>query len=128
ICPNHLAGFLEMVLPLSLAYVMTGRLKHTTKIFLAYAAVAMFAGIGVSISRGGWIATAVALSLFFVALLSKRTYRLPAVIVLVLLVSGGAWFLSNAFRAQKRLNQLVEQDTSRDMRFRLWQPTMEIWT
>src|SRR5688572_7698170 len=81
ICPNHLAGFLEMVLPLSLAYVMTGRLKHTTKIFLAYAAGAMLAGIGVSISRGGWIATAVALLLLFVALLRKRTYRLPALIV-----------------------------------------------
>ncbi len=127
ICPNHLAGFLEMVLPLSLAYVMTGRLKHTTKIFLAYAAVAMLVGIGVSISRGGWIATAAALLFFFVLLLSKRSYRLPALVVLVLLVAGGAFFLNKTFRAQERLNQLVEQDKFKDMRFRLWQPTVEIW-
>lgn len=127
ICPNHLAGFLEMALPLSLAYVMTGRLKPMTKVFLAYAALAMLAGIGVSISRGGWIATAFALSLFFIALLHKRTYRLPAIVVLVLLVSGGAFFVNKTFRAQKRLDQLVEQDKFKDMRFRLWQPTVEIW-
>ena len=53
ICPNHFAGFLEMLIPVALAYTILGRSKHLIKVFLAYAAFIMVAGIGVSLSRGG---------------------------------------------------------------------------
>src|SRR5206468_8661663 len=92
ICPNHLAGFLEMVLPSSLAFVMTGRVRHTTKVFLGYAGLTMLAGIAVTVSRGGWIAGGIALILFFIALLRNPTYRLPAIAVLVLVIAGGVLF------------------------------------
>ena len=36
ICPNHLAGYLELALPLGLAYTLTGRFTHLAKIFLGY--------------------------------------------------------------------------------------------
>ena len=86
ICPNHLAGLLEMALPIALAYTITGRLKPLTKVFLAYAAVALLAGIGVTISRGGYIATAGALAVLFLSLLWNRDFRLPAIGLLVVLV------------------------------------------
>jgi len=65
ICPNHLAGFLEMLLPLGLAYSLTGRLNHVTRVFLGYATFVILAGIGVTVSRGGWVATATSLVVFF---------------------------------------------------------------
>jgi hypothetical protein len=34
--PNHLAGFLEMILPLTIAFTLLGRFKHVSKIFLGY--------------------------------------------------------------------------------------------
>ena len=105
ICPNHLAGFLEMVLPIALAYTISGRYKPLTKIGIGYAAVMMLAGIGVTISRGGYIAAGAALIVFFVILLWNRDYRIPALILLALLLAGGALFGQRSWKAQKRLEQ-----------------------
>ncbi|HEY2952499.1 MAG TPA: O-antigen ligase family protein, partial [Verrucomicrobiae bacterium] len=64
ICPNHLAGFLEMVLGLLLARVALRRARTRDiegstlqKVFIVYAALMAIVGIIVSLSRGGWIAT-----------------------------------------------------------------------
>src|SRR5207249_8508192 len=103
ICPNHLAGFLEMLLPVGLAYSLTGRLGHLLRVFLGYASLVLLAGIGVSISRGGWLATLVALLLFFILLIRRPGYRIPALVVVVILVAAGALFYSKADRARKRL-------------------------
>src|SRR6185369_15420653 len=59
--PNHLGGFLEMLLPLGLAYTLTGRLKPVTKVMFGYVSLAILAGIGVTLSRGSWISTSLAL-------------------------------------------------------------------
>src|SRR2546427_2867092 len=53
ICPNHLAGFLEMLVPIGLAYTLTGRIGHLLRVFLGYSTFVLLAGIGGSISRGG---------------------------------------------------------------------------
>jgi hypothetical protein len=42
--PNHLAGFLGMIVPLALAYTVLGRFSATIKVLLAYSAVTMLAG------------------------------------------------------------------------------------
>ena len=67
-CPNHLAGFLEMALGLflgSLVYKRSskGSVQKTAlqKVFLIYVALVSLVGIVVSLSRGGWIATLVAM-------------------------------------------------------------------
>ena len=62
--PNNLAGFLEMVVPLGLSFLLISRLSHVPKIFLAYAIVVMLAGIGVTVSRGGWLVTGLVLVAF----------------------------------------------------------------
>ena len=48
ICPNHLGGFLELLLPLALAYTIAGRLKALTKIFLGYATLVILAGMAMN--------------------------------------------------------------------------------
>src|SRR5213592_2782391 len=41
ISPNHLAGYLGMVLPLALTFTLTGRFEPLMKIFLSYASLAI---------------------------------------------------------------------------------------
>src|SRR6266511_3302810 len=56
ICPNHLAGFLEMTLPLALTFTFLSRVNHLLRVFLGYAGVVILAGLAVTVSRGGWVA------------------------------------------------------------------------
>jgi O-antigen ligase len=68
ICPNNFAGFLELVLGLIVAGVVVRRAGHGSveqsalkKVFLTYAGLVVLAGIAFTLSRSGWLATAVGL-------------------------------------------------------------------
>lgn len=123
ICPNHLVGFLEMLLPVALAYTITGRYKPLTKVGLGYAAVAMLAGIGVTISRGGYLAVGASMVVFFVILLWNRDFRIPALAILVLLLAGGSFFGVRSWQAQKRFSSLEYAN----MRPKYWEPAKQMW-
>lgn len=123
VCPNHLAGLLEMALPIALAYTITGRLKPLTKIFIAYGAVLILAGIGVTISRAGYAAMAGALAVLFVSLLWNRDFRLPALGLLILLVAGGSFFGFRSTKSQLRFWKL-DQANSRVL---MWRGAAQMW-
>jgi O-antigen ligase len=128
ICPNHLAGFLELLLPLGLGYTLASRLKALPRVFLGYASLVILAGIGVSLSRGGWIATGLSLTVFFGLLLFHRTYRLPAAVVLVLLLVIGVWVVRHASIFENRFEQIVASGrVDDDTRFSLWRPAARLW-
>jgi O-antigen ligase len=128
ISPNHLGGFLEMLLPLALAYVLVGRLKPLTKVLLGYAALVMLVGIAVTLSRGSWIASGAALALLFVALVAYRPSRVPSLVLLVILLAAGCWVVPKSFSLQARWRLLfLELNESGDMRFALWRPAVQIW-
>ena len=98
--PDHFADFLAMVVPLALSFMLMSRLKHTTKIFLAYCAVVMLAGVAVTVSRGGIIAAAAALAVFCLVLLFQRRLWLPAVGILVGLIALGIALGRNSNRCR----------------------------
>ena len=131
ICPNNLAGYLEMLLPLGMAYTLMGRLSHVTKVFAGYVSLAIFAGLVATVSLGGWIATGVAVVLFFVLLLRHRDYRLQAALLLAgLLITIGVFsaiLSANAQLSRNRLQKLEDAGKLDDWRYRLWQPAIEIW-
>jgi O-antigen ligase len=127
ICPNHLAGLLEMILPLGLAYTLAGRFHATTKVFIGYASLAVFTGIGVSVSRGAWAATGFALLVFFGLLLRQRGRRLAAVVLVVLLVGTFAFFVNNLAVLQRRIG-ITKAETKFEMvRMELWKPAYRMW-
>ncbi len=126
---NHLGGFLEMLLPLGLAYTLTSRLKPLTKILLGYASLVMLAGIAATVSRGTYISTVLAMLLFFAALLFRRKYRLPSLMLLAAVLVAGAYFLPVSFPVQVRFKSLFEPagPIEEDTRFILWRSAIQVW-
>ncbi|MBT5926991.1 MAG: hypothetical protein HOH33_10265 [Verrucomicrobia bacterium] len=129
ICPNHLAGFLEMVLPLGLAYLFAGRLNTTFKVFLGYACLVIMAGIGVTMSRGGWLATGISIMAFLVMLLGHRKYRIQAGAALLCFLMGGFLVFDRSEGLKERLNQTLQRDTSTPVSVRsiIWKSTLDMW-
>ncbi len=126
--PNNLAGFLELLLPLGLAYTVIGRAKPVTKVFLGYAALAVVAGVGVTVSRGSWVACGLALFLFFALLALQRNYRLPALVLMFVLVAGSTFFVARTdFFKQRFKRAFVSGHVELDVRYDLWKATVQMW-
>jgi O-antigen ligase len=129
ISANHLGGFLEMLLPLGLAYTLMGRLKPVGKIFLGYASLVLVAGILVTVSRGTYASTSLAMALFFGALLFHRTYRLPSLAFLAVILGAGLYFLPHSYSVQARFKPMlggtgrIEDDT----RIIMWRAAFRVW-
>jgi O-antigen ligase len=128
ICPNHLAGFLEMLLPLAVAYALVGRGKALTKILLSYAALVMVAGIIVTASRGSFVATGLAVIGLAALLLTQRSFRWPALIILVVLLGGGIWAANQPSFFKKRFeNAFNSGKVELDTRYKLWDAAVRMW-
>jgi O-antigen ligase len=127
--PNHLGGFLEMLLPLALAYTLVGRGQALTKVLLGYAALVIAAGIGVTLSRGSWVSAGFALVCLFGVLAWHRNYRLPALVMLAFLLVACAALVSKSPYVTRRVKAGVEsgKNPETDMRLALWQATARMW-
>jgi O-antigen ligase len=86
IAPGHFAGFLEMLLPLAVAYALVGRVKPLVRALLIYAIVGILAGLAVTFSRGGWVSAALGLLALLGILMTHRNHRLPSLLLLMTLV------------------------------------------
>ena len=132
ICPNHYAGFAEMILPLGVAFTLTGRLNSVLKVFLGYASLVILAGIGASISRMGWLCTSLTLGLLgFLLVKRHHHYRIPALVALILVLVGAGLFYKKSTSARERVADLSSGLTAAlsetDVRLFLWQAAGRIW-
>lgn len=135
ISPNDLAGFLEMLLPLALAYLLVGRVGVITRILLGYAAIVMLAGLAVTFSRAGWVAALMGILLLLGILLCHRNHRLKAMILLLIMLGGGgfavkhylaktAGFAERVFKADANGGPGVLDYHSR---LNIWQAANQMW-
>ena len=127
--PNHLAGFLGMLLPLGLALGLAGRVGFATRIVLVYASLVLLAGIATSFSRGGWLATGLSLAMLVLWLVRGRAYRLPVLLLAVFLVAGAGLFLTKVEFARERLERplAIDNPQSALARVWLWQAALAMW-
>jgi len=134
ISPNDLAGFLGMLIPLALAFLLVSRVRLATRIFLGYAILVMLAGLSVTFSRAGWVATGVGI-LFVLGMLSThRNHRLWAMVVLLILLAVGGLFVSKYLAKTAAFQQRVvnvdkppSQVFDYETRFALWRAAGQMW-
>ena len=128
-CPNHLAGFLEMVLPLGLAYLFAGRLNATFKVFLGYACLVISVGIGLTLSRGGVLATGVSVLVFLFWLLGHRKYRVQALVALVGMIALSYFAVAQSSFLKDRIHQAFQRESSHDLNVRplVWKAGINMW-
>jgi O-antigen ligase len=124
-CPDHLAGFLEMLALVLLAIGLFARVSAWMRILFFYFAGAGFAGVLITGSRAGYLCSGaglIVLSSYGVYhVICVRRFRLPLVL-LGTACSCGAVLLGFAFVAQSdlitaRFGSIAEQD----VRPHLWQ-------
>jgi O-antigen ligase len=132
--PDHFAGFLELVLPLPLAFLMAARIGVVARVLLAYASLTIMAGLAVTFSRGGWVAAGVGVLLLLGLLMCHRNHRLRASLLLILFLAGGCVFtatvLSNSITYMRRVAE--PDDTSPKVldtgaRLEMWTAAVQMW-
>jgi O-antigen ligase len=132
ISPNNLAGFLEIILPLAVAYLLAGRISPVMRILLGYSALVIGAGLVVTFSRGGWAAGGLALLALLGGLICYRQHQLPAALLLVVLLAGGGVFTmkfltKSATYVQRRDDTMKDGRVELQLRRDLWQAAAQMW-
>ncbi|MFZ1073524.1 MAG: O-antigen ligase family protein [Verrucomicrobiia bacterium] len=132
ISPNNLAGFLEMLLPLAVAFLLVGRMSAVLRILLGYAVLIMAAGLAVTLSRGGWVAAAAGLLALLLTLTGHRKHRWRALLLLLILLGAGTVFVSNYLSQTAGYMRRVEKGQSSNtldlaVRFDIWTAAERMW-
>lgn len=131
ICPNHLAGYLDVIALFALAIAIWSRAAITWRVVSAYVAAVCLAGILLSGSRGGFLSFAAGV-LVLIALTLVRLSRVgqvspvkPIVVgVLILVFSVGIGWLAirQSTLLERRAAMIVSAD---NIRLRLWSAAIE---
>lgn len=125
--PNNLGGMLEMLIPLGLAYTLVGRLKPVTRVLLGYSSLMMLGGLAVTLSRGAWVATALALAGLVAFMLPRRSLRVQALALLALLLGAGLYFVPENYSFRQRLAQTTEAKGDTYSRYQIWDAALQMW-
>ncbi|MSU57884.1 MAG: hypothetical protein EXS35_06830 [Pedosphaera sp.] len=128
ISPNHLAGMLELVLPLAVTCTLVGRSRPVTKVLLGYAALVIVVGLGTTVSRGSWVACGLTTMVLFGILAMFRSYRLPALTLMLVVAGGSAFFVTRTDYFKERFRRtFTDGHVAWDTRELLWNSTKAMW-
>ena len=126
--PNHFAGYLAMVIPFIIGIFFTG-INGGKLLLSVLLTLLMVMALIFSLSRGGWVSTAVGLA-FMVAALLINQYLKGKTMVLIVLV--GLFFtafiaLSNRPVIQELLTiEQASKDSSFQSRVQVWHKTLDV--
>jgi hypothetical protein len=105
-----------------------------TRILLAYAVVAMLAGLSATFSRAGWVATGMGILFVLGILIFHRNHRWWALLVLLVLLLGGGIYTGKYLSKTTAFHQrVVKTDASApavldyETRFALWRAAWQMW-
>jgi O-antigen ligase len=143
ICPNHLAGFLELVLGLLLANIAVRRSSRGSfetsalnKVFLGYAALVIMAGIILTLSRAGWVATAIGALVVLLwgdwrsrsmwPRLAVAAVSVVVLVVMLLKVPTTRDYLALTLRTEQTTQAAPLRDSSMGGRVHMWGSTVSL--
>ncbi|MBU6409118.1 MAG: O-antigen ligase family protein [Verrucomicrobia bacterium] len=131
ISPNDLAGFLEMLLPLALAFLVAGRLHPLMRVFVGYAALVIGAGLAVTFSRGGWVAAALGVFAVLLTLASRRQHRMAALLILALITGAGGfagqYYLKSNYDIVHKEPTVINGRVDLNTRWDMWMAAADMW-
>lgn len=125
--PNHMAGYLEMVLPLALTSMMNARFSLLPRILFCYAALVIFVAILVSFSRGGWIGCAAGILPLLIWLCTRRNYRWQGCALLVAVFVIGLIFAAKARVPPDRQGEMQTIQKGENIRLLIWKATWSMY-
>ena len=126
--PNHFAGYLSMAIPLMLGLFFTG-IKGGKLFVSILLTLLMMAALILSISRGGWVSTAVGLAFMIAALLINQYLKRKTMVFIVLV---GLFFLSFIALSNRQVIQELltikqaSKDSSLQSRVQVWEKTLDM--
>lgn len=125
--PNHLADYLAMLLPLFLAFTLSGKYSVAIRIVLGYVAALSIMGLFVTFSRGGWVAAGIGISSFLIFLAwSRAIWKKTALIALGILFVAAV--ISNFTpKYQQRFKSSEGIQGAQDIRHVLWGDAKRMW-
>ena len=122
--PNHFAAFLVPLVPLALAQAVISRQEAWLRVSHGLAAVLLYVGVGVTMSRGGWFSVTLVTVLFLVWMMARRPQlRRVAIGALALFVVAAATFVSTNAKARARIEGVnTEGNIESGLRTYVWRP------
>ena len=133
VCPNHLAGLLEVLGVFGLSIVCWSRWPTWLKLLIGYATCICYAGVVLTASRGGYLSTVASLSVFALlslALLRRASSSLfwrvggPAVVAAALLALSVVFFVKKSDYLTDRARSVFE---TTNLRVDMWKAAIEQW-
>ena len=109
---NHLAGYLEMTIPLVLGLFLVRSRRGSTFLVLLYVSLYLIAAHILTLSRGGWMSLTLALTLMALILLVQKRFKRKK--MLLLIIGGVAFALVitlTGTQIVERILTLTEEDT-----------------
>ncbi|MGC4075134.1 MAG: O-antigen ligase family protein [Nibricoccus sp.] len=127
--PNNFAALLVLVIPPVLSLAWQRGATAVQRILFGYLALVLLAGVGLTISRGGWLALAVALACWplFVRGQAWTSRILLAATALAAVLMAGTALYSTVPLVKSRLDRLAE-DRGEWSRPILWQASAQLFT
>ena len=127
--PNHHAGFLNCIIPITFSFLFFSRGRKIAKIIGVLALCVMVFSLYLTKSRGGWIAATLVTSVLMFLFLKKSVakYSVPLLVIGVLSVGVGVFYFSDGFR--ERLLGVFSTNSNQSGMFRawLWLPAFQMW-
>jgi O-antigen ligase len=130
ICPNHLAGFLEVSALMGASIVCWSRQNFWVKLLAGYGSVICGVGIVLTGSRGGYLSTIVGVLTFIILsfLAMRRAHRRQIWVsaVAAIIVSAGLFVaLTALFSRHYALQSRASRVFSEDVRTQIWGLALE---
>lgn len=120
---NHMAGFLEMAIPLTLILFITRSRSTESKLGLITLALFLLTTQAFTLSRGGWISTINAIIFLAAILLLQKNYAHKKVILIITtFIVILSLFILSSLPVVERITTLTEQEPTVNLkgRIRFW--------
>jgi O-antigen ligase len=133
VCPNHLAGYLEVVAIIGLSVVCWSRWPVWSKLLIGYVVGVCYVGLVLTGSRGGYLSTATSIAVFGILSLlvlrraGGRLFWTVSLAGLAAAVVAGGLLVTYVQKSDFLTRRAQKTFDASDVRLDLWQSALQQW-